>query len=59
MKSALAAFMGLALTATVIVALLFMVGYKVVDDEITGPDGYSDTVTKVASPETSASQARK
>ncbi len=59
MKSALATFMGLALTATVIFALMFMVGYKVVDDEITGSGGYSDTVTKVEKPLTSASQVRK
>ncbi len=46
--------MKIALTVIVISALLFFVGYKMVDDEITGTGGYQKTIEGVEMPTTDA-----
>ncbi|EAR66184.1 hypothetical protein B14911_10632 [Bacillus sp. NRRL B-14911] len=46
--------MKMALTVIVISALLFFVGYQMVDTEITGTGGYKSTIEGVEMPATSA-----
>lgn len=58
MQSSIAEFMKIALTVVVIAALLFVVGYKMVDSEVTGTGGYQESVTSKNPPATSAPGAR-
>jgi hypothetical protein len=53
MNTSLATFMKLAVSVIVIAALLFIVGYKMVDSEITGPSGYKSTIEGPSMPTTS------
>jgi hypothetical protein len=50
MNTSLATFMKLAVSVIVIAALLFIVGYKMVDTEITGAGGYKGTIEGPAIP---------
>jgi hypothetical protein len=52
MNTSLATFMKLAVSVIVIAALLFIVGYKMVDSEITGTNGYKSTIEGPAMPTT-------
>ncbi|EAR66183.1 hypothetical protein B14911_10627 [Bacillus sp. NRRL B-14911] len=54
MNASISQFMKMALTVIVISALLFFVGYKLVNDEITGTGGYQKTVEGVEMPTTAA-----
>ncbi|MFP7442552.1 MULTISPECIES: hypothetical protein [Bacillus] len=54
MNASISQFMKIALTVIVISALLFFVGYKMVDDEITGTGGYQKTIEGVEMPTTDA-----
>ncbi|MFP7442551.1 MULTISPECIES: hypothetical protein [Bacillus] len=54
MNASISQFMKIALTVIVISALLFFVGYQMVDTEITGTGGYKSTVEGVEMPATSA-----
>ena len=44
MNTSIAQFMKIALTVVVITAILFLFGYKMVDDKVTGADGYQQTI---------------
>lgn len=52
MQSSISEFMKIALAVVVIAALLFVVGYKMVDDEVTGAGGYKSAVEAKAAPTT-------
>jgi preprotein translocase subunit SecF len=54
MNNSLATFMKMAVSVIVIAALLFIVGYKMVDDEVTGTNGYKTTIEGLAQPTTAA-----
>lgn len=59
MQSSISEFMKIALTVVMIAALLFAVGYKMVDGEITNTtDGYQKSVADKAPPLTSAPNTR-
>ncbi|MBU8908055.1 hypothetical protein [Desertibacillus haloalkaliphilus] len=52
MNSALSKFMGVAITAVVIVALVFGVLYDVVDNKTTSDEGYYGTIDSTNVPST-------
>jgi magnesium-transporting ATPase (P-type) len=52
MNTSLAQFMKIAVTAIAISALLFIVGYKMIDTETTGAGGYKTTIEGVTIPTT-------
>lgn len=55
MQSSISEFMKIAITVVVIAALLFVVGYKMVDSEVTNTtDGYQKTVVDKNPPVTTA-----
>lgn len=58
MQSSISEFMKIALAVVVIAALLFVVGYKMVDTEVTGTGGYQKSVEGAVVPVTSAPGAR-
>jgi hypothetical protein len=51
-NTSIAKFMSIALTVVVISALLFLVGYRMVDTEVTGTGGYEEEITGVGIPQT-------
>lgn len=59
MQSSISEFMKIALTVVMIAALLFAVGYKMVDDEVTGAGGYKASVDSKAPPVTTAPPAAR
>lgn len=48
MNTSIAQFMKIALNVVVITAILFLFGYSMVDDKVTGTDGYQKTITDPA-----------
>jgi hypothetical protein len=59
MNTSLATFMKTALTVIVIVALLFAVGYQMVENEITnGTTGYKTSIESKNPPTTTAPSSR-
>ena len=50
MNTSLAQFMKVAVTAIAISALLFIVGYRMIDQETTGTTGYKGTIEGVTIP---------
>lgn len=52
MNTSIAQFMKIALTVVVIAGLLFAVGYKMVDTEVTGTGGYQKSIEGVNPPTT-------
>ncbi|EAR66185.1 hypothetical protein B14911_10637 [Bacillus sp. NRRL B-14911] len=59
MNASISQFMKMALTVIVISALLFFVGYKMVDSEITGAGGYKSTIEGVEMPTTGSPRAAR
>jgi hypothetical protein len=58
MNTSLSTFMKTALTVVVIVALLFAVGYQMVENEVTGTGGYKTSIENQNAPSTSAPSSR-
>lgn len=59
MNTSIAQFMKIALTVVVIAGLLFVVGYKMIDSEITDTSGgYQKSVTDVGPPAKSGPGSR-
>lgn len=52
MKKSLLEFMGVAAGVIIFTALIFIVGYKMVDSEVTGTNGYKSTIENVTIPTT-------